>query len=160
MDRLVRFDISSFRDMSSSAATSVYDIKSADLPLVAFQLKSTDLQAVAQALDAQLAESPDFFNQDPVLIDLEGMVEQTSTIDMPALMAVLSRHQLRPVAIKTRQPEWLQAALDAGLVQADDARIRRQAPVMATPAPAPVAVPPALADAMVVDKPLRSGQQG
>ena len=34
--------------MSRSPATSsVYDIKSADLPLVAFQLKSTDMQAVA-----------------------------------------------------------------------------------------------------------------
>ena len=45
--------------MSSFNATSVYDIKSADLPLVAFQVKSLDLQAVAQGLQAQLAESHD-----------------------------------------------------------------------------------------------------
>jgi len=150
--------------MSSSTATPVYDIKSADLPLVAFQLKSMDLQAVAHALDAQLAESPDFFDQDPVLIDLDGLAEQTGALDVQALMALLARHQLRPVAIKTSQPEWMQAARNAGLVQADDARIRRQAPSVAVQAPAPaptlpVAAAPALADAMVLDRPLRSGQQ-
>jgi septum site-determining protein MinC len=149
--------------MSSSTATPVYDIKSADLPLVAFQLKSMDLQAVAQALDAQLAESPDFFDQDPVLIDLDGLPEQAGALDVQALMALLARHQLRPVAIKTSHPEWMQAARNAGLVQADDARIRRQAPSVSvqapTPASTPVAAAPALTDAMVLDRPLRSGQQ-
>lgn len=48
----------------------------------------------------------------------------------------------------------------AGLAQADDARIRRQPPAVASaPAPQPQPVAPALADAMVLDKPLRSGQQ-
>ena len=148
--------------MSSSNATSVYDIKSADLPLVAFQLKSMDLQAVAQALQAQLGESPDFFDQDPVLIDLDSLPEQTGTLDVAALMALLARHKLRPVAVKTSQTEWLQAARQAGLVLGDDVRIRRQAPAaaaqMPVSAPAPKAAP-ALADAMVLDKPLRSGQQ-
>ena len=148
--------------MSSSNATSVYDIKSADLPLVAFQLKSMDLQAVAQALQAQLGESPDFFDQDPVLIDLDSLPEQTGTLDVAALMALLAKHQLRPVAIKTSQPEWLQAARQAGLVLGDDVRIRRQAPAAAVQMPAPTPAPKtatALADAMVLDKPLRSGQQ-
>ena len=146
--------------MSSSNATSVYDIKSADLPLVAFQLKSMDLQTVEQALQAQLGESPGFFDQDPVLIDLDSLPEQTGALDVAALMALLAKHQLRPVAIKTSQPQWLQAARQAGLVLADDARIRRQAPA-AVPAPAPKApaVSSGLADAMVLDKPLRSGQQ-
>lgn len=155
--------------MSSSSATPVYDIKSADLPLVAFQLKSLDLQAVAQALDAQLAETPGFFDQDPVLIDLDALAEQTGSLDFEALLQMLAKHQLRPVAIKTHQAEWLQAAKNVGLVQADDARIRRQAPSVsvevpvpaATPAPTPSPAPaaPSLMDAMVLDKPLRSGQQ-
>lgn len=155
--------------MSSSSATPVYDIKSADLPLVAFQLKSLDLQAVAQALDAQLAETPGFFDQDPVLIDLDALAEQTGSLDFEVLLQMLAKHQLRPVAIKTHQAEWLQAAKNVGLVQADDARIRRQAPSVSvevpvpapTPAPTPSPAPaaPSLMDAMVLDKPLRSGQQ-
>ena len=169
MDRLVRFGISSLSFMSSSSATPVYDIKSADLPLVAFQLKSLDLQAVAQALDAQLAETPGFFDQDPVLIDLDALAEQTGSLDFEALLQTLAKHQLRPVAIKTHQAEWLQAAKNVGLVQADDARIRRQAPSVSvevpvpaatpTPTPSPAPTAPSLMDAMVLDKPLRSGQQ-
>jgi septum site-determining protein MinC len=146
--------------MSSSSATPVYDIKSADLPLVAFQLKSLDLQAVAQALQAQLAETPGFFEQDPVLIDLDGLAEQSGVLDFQDLMQMLVKHQLRPVAIKSSQAQWLQEAKNAGLVQADDARIRRQAPSVSVQAPVAAPEPaPVLTDAMVLDKPLRSGQQ-
>jgi len=147
---------------SSSDNVAVYDIKSADLPLVAFQLKSVDLLAVGQALQAQLAESPGFFDQDPVLIDLDTLPPESGTIDFSALTGLLRQHGLRPVAIKTTQSDWLQAARDAGLAQADDVRIRRQAPASPAPATVPEPVPPttpAPMQAMVLDKPLRSGQQ-
>ena len=148
--------------MPSSPATSlVYDIKSADLPLVAFQLKSMDLQAVAQALALQLQETPDFFNQDPALIDLDGLAAEEGVIDFAGLVQTLMQHGLRPVAVKTGRSDWLALAMQAGLVTADDARIRRQAPAAAAAAPAVVATPPApaLSEALVLDKPLRSGQQ-
>ena len=146
----------------STATSSVYDIKSADLPLVAFQLKSTDMQAVANALAAQLQETPDFFNQDPALIDLDGLSADEGDIDFSVLLKVLQTHGLKPVAIKSGQRDWLDAALRAGLVVADDARIRRQAPA-AIPNPEPVIEPvpaaPTLSQSLVLDRPLRSGQQ-
>lgn len=147
--------------MPSSPATSpVYDIKSADLPLVAFQLKSTDLQAVSQGLTAQLQETPDFFNQDPALIDLDGLADDGQEIDFGVLVGLLSQHGLRPVAVKSARSDWLAAAARAGLVSADDARIRRQPPaVQAEPVVVQVPVAPALTEALVLDKPLRSGQQ-
>ena len=145
--------------MSTSPATPVFEIKSADLPLVAFQLKSLDLQAVAHALSSQLAETPGFFDEDPALIDLDSLATSDGVIDFSALVTLLRQHKLHPVAIKTSQASWLEAAKTAGLVQADDARIRRPMPAAPTPAAAPVVAPPALADAMVLDKPLRSGQQ-
>lgn len=147
--------------MPSSPATSpVYDIKSADLPLVAFQLKSGDLQAVAQALAAQLQETPDFFNQDPALIDLDGLAAQDLGIDLAQLVALLTRHGLRPVAVKSARSDWLAAALQVGLLPADDARIRRQPPArQADPVLVQPPAAPALNDALVLDRPLRSGQQ-
>lgn len=145
----------------SPDSVAVYDIKSADLPLVAFQLKSANLQAIAQALQAQLAETPGFFEQDPALIDLDALPADAGPIDFARLITVLQQHGLSPVAVKTTQIAWLEAARNAGLVQADDARIRRQplaaAVSASTPAPAPAA--PVAMDAMVLDKPLRSGQQ-
>lgn len=150
--------------MSTVPATlSVYDIKSADLPLVAFQLKSRDLQAVAHALKAQLDDSPGFFDHDPALIDLDALANDVGPIDFSALVQLLRQHQLQPVAVKTAHAPWLEAAKAAGLCQADDARIRRQVPATPQAASAPIAAPvpasPALTDAMVIDKPLRSGQQ-
>ena len=149
--------------MSSFPATAaIYEIKSADLPLVAFQLTSMDLQAVEQALSQQLAETPGFFDHDPALIDLDNLATDAGAIDFSRLINVLRQNQLNPVAVKTSNAQWLDAAKAAGLAQADDARIRRQAPVSPGPAvaaPAPVSVAPTLTDAMVLDKPLRSGQQ-
>ena len=147
---------------SFPATTAIYEIKSADLPLVAFQLKSMDLQAVEQALSQQLAETPGFFDHDPALIDLDNLATDAGAIDFSRLINVLRQNQLNPVAVKTSNAQWLDAAKAAGLAQADDARIRRQAPVPPAPAvaaPAPVSVAPTLTDAMVLDKPLRSGQQ-
>ena len=46
-----------------------------------------------------------------------------------------------------------------GLVDASDARIRRSVPLAEAPSPAPAAIAPAPLGAMVIDKPLRSGQQ-
>jgi septum site-determining protein MinC len=147
--------------MPSPSAAPAYDIKSADLPLLAFQLKTSDVQAVAQSLAQQLAETPDFFDQDPAILDLDALGDGESP-DFPALVGLLQQHGLRAVAVKTNHLDWLEQAKAAGLAQADDARIRRQAPSLA-PAPAQAApnkpAAPTLADALVLDKPLRSGQQ-
>jgi len=136
----------------------VYEIKSADLPLIAFQLRTTDLDAVAQALQAQLSDTPDFFDQDPTLIDLDAIAADTASIDLVGLQQLLQQHGLKPVAFRTSNPEWEQKALATGLVRADDARIRRQTPVAAV-VPVSSPTPQPLADAMVLDRPLRSGQQ-
>ena len=143
----------------SSATAAVYEIKSADLPLLAFQPKSSELQALAQALQAQLAESPGFFDQDPVLLDLDALPEDSPDPDLPALCQLLTQHGLRPVAIKSGRAQCLEAARQCGLVQGDDVRVRRALPE--TPlAAAPVApIAPNLQEALVLDRPLRSGQQ-
>lgn len=146
---------------SFSATASVYDIKSADLPLVAFQLKSAALDQVDAALTEQLRETPGFFDQDPVLIDLDNFPEDQAQPDFAALVTLLEKHGLRPIAVKTSQPRWLSSAAQCGLLQADDARVRRQTPGAAQTV-VPAAPLPSASDlnqALVLDKPLRSGQQ-
>lgn len=155
--------------VSEEARLSCYDIKSADLSMVALLLKTTDIQAVSRALSEQCAESPGFFNHDPVIIDLTALDtrEEGFFIDIPALMQVLTQHALVPLAVKGAEGAVWDQAKAAGLVDASDARIRRVVAVseLVPPDPtsslseapvAPVVVPQG---AMVVDKPLRSGQQ-
>lgn len=142
-----------------------YDIKSADLPLVALLLKTTQIDKVSQALARQLAESPGFFENEPVIIDLSGLTASADKtlefLDLSALMQVLRQHSLLPLGIKGANAPLLELAKGLGLVDASDARVRRSVPLAeAEPVAAPVVQTPHVPlGALVIDKPLRSGQQ-
>ena len=150
---------------SEDPSNSCYEIKSADLSLVALLLKTTDIAMVSRALKHQMAENPGFFDQDPVVIDVSALtLLEDETIDLARLMAVLREHALVPLAIKGAPPALLHLAKGAGLVDASDARIRRSVPLAeaSTPQVSPVeqfAPQPTPAGAMRIDRPLRSGQQ-
>ncbi len=75
--RLQRFSHRRFpmADVSAARTRAVFEFKSATLPLIAVILKTSDLDVLAEALDAQLADSPDFFEQEPVVIDLSLLQE-------------------------------------------------------------------------------------
>lgn len=155
-------------DTAGSARTS-FDLKSAQLPVVAVALKTTDADVLATDLAARMADDPDFFDNDPVLIDLGGVRDAESPIDFDALTRALRHHRTQPVAVRGGSPAQMQAAHAVGLVAAPEA-----APARA-PAPAaevrevirevvrevevPVEVPAAAPATVVIDKPLRSGQQ-
>ncbi len=141
-----------------------FEIKSANLPLVALLLKTTDIALFTQEWAAQYGSNPGFFEQDPLVIDLHALGEEAGSIDFKQLLALLRAHAVCPVAVKGGSAAHLKAALKAGLVAAPDVVLQRQAasPVPeAVPAPAPVAPPVQQpnAEAMVIDRPLRSGQQ-
>lgn len=156
--------------MSASAPSPSisYEIKSADLALVALLLKTAQVSTLAQDLKNQLADTPDFFDQDPVVIDLSGIPEseKSQPIDFPQLMAVLRAYSLLPIAVRAGTPEHMQAGLAAGLIDASYARILKTPAATPTPVPQPApSKPPAAPEtilslgALVIDKPLRSGQQ-
>ena len=156
-----------------------FEIKSANLPLVALLLKSTDMQALAHDLALRFADEPDFFDQDALLIDLSPLQADAAdeSLDFQALIALISRYQLVPVAVKGGSPPQMMAALQAGLLPVPDAHLVSGQPKAAPraaaepatrlpeppPAPisptAPTAATAAPLGALVIDKPLRSGQQ-
>lgn len=159
---------------SASSSSTSYEIKSADLALVALLLKTSHIEMLTEDLKKQLADTPDFFDQEPVVIDLGGLpeAEKTQAIDFPRLMALLRSHRMLPIALRSGTPEQMQAGHAAGLIDATYARILKTpvptpvppaAPVAATPIPAPAPVKPPepvlSLGALVIDKPLRSGQQ-
>ena len=148
-----------------------FEIKSANLPLVALLLKSPDLALLGEELAARFGDIPDFFDNDPLLLDLAPLKGE-GEVDFRQLLELLKGYKVQPVAVKGGSEAQMQAAFGAGLIAAQDAREVGRAPVPAevaapvaeaVPAPAPTLpqggreeIPPS---AMVVDKPLRSGQQ-
>src|SRR4051812_46091271 len=69
----------SMADASAARNKAVFEFKSATLPLVAVILKTAKLDVLANALDAQLADSPDFFEQEPVVIDLSQLQDDVDS---------------------------------------------------------------------------------
>ncbi|WP_341888080.1 septum site-determining protein MinC [Variovorax sp. YR752] len=161
-------------DVSAARTKAVFEFKSATLPLIAVILKTADLDVLAEALDAQLADSPDFFEQEPVVIDLSMLQELAAEagapapeIDFAALRSLLARHQTQPIAVRGGSPEQHAAAREAGL------SVAAMPSAPAPRSPAPPAEAPAASEApqivrelpvpangtLLIDKPLRSGQQ-
>jgi septum site-determining protein MinC len=176
---------------TASAPPASFEIKSANLPLVALLLKSADLDALARDLKTRFGDIPDFFDHDPLVIDLTPLNAaarrsgaEVETIDFPALLNLLRPYSVVPIAVKGGSAAQMADALAAGLLPAPDARVvasspptpepERQiapspqtatavkSPVAAAPVAAPVPVQPmpeAPLGALVINKPLRSGQQ-
>ena len=146
-----------------------FEIKSANFPLVALLLKSTDLAALAREMTGRFGDIPDFFDQDALVIDLsplQGAGASAANIDFPALMALLGSYRLVPIAVKGGNPAQMAAAQKAGLVPGQDAHLLTPRPAAASAEPPaaqtqqqqPQLQAPPLG-ALVIDKPLRSGQQ-
>ena len=144
-----------------------FDLKSASLPVVAVVLKTTDAAQFAVDLAERVADAPGFFDFDPVLIDLAPVREAEEPIDFAAIAEQLRQQRTLPVAVRGGSPAQMEAARAAGLAAAPDA------PPARAEAPAPVGVvrevirevevvrevPMPGPGTVVVDKPLRSGQQ-
>ena len=149
-----------------------FEIKSASLPLLALRLKSPDLQVLADELRAQYGDKPGFFEDDLLVLDLAALQPEatedgqapSADIDFAALIALLQAHRLRPLAVRGGNARQTEQAEAAGLLAAPDVRVQSSArPAEPAPAPAPAAAHDALdappPGALVIDKPLRSGQQ-
>ncbi|TFZ05419.1 septum site-determining protein MinC [Ramlibacter henchirensis] len=152
-------------------APATFEIKSANLPLVSLLLKSADLRALAGELQARFGDFPDFFEQDPMVIDL-GLLPEDAEVNFAVLVQLLRRYHIVPVAARGGSIPQQRAARAAGLAKADPEVVppprlvqarQPEEPAQASAAPArPEPVEnhaPAAAGALVLDKPLRSGQQ-
>lgn len=148
----------------AGSAPATFEIKSANLPLVALLLKTADLSALAADLSARFGDMPDFFDHDPLVIDLSALETADAALDFPALIGLLRPLRVLPLAVRGGSAAQMAAAQAAGLAPAADAVVQRSVAPPPPPAPAPEVAaspppPPAPAGALVVERPLRSGQQ-
>lgn len=149
---------------SASAAPATFEIKSAVLPLVAVVLKTADLPTLEAEWKQRWGDTPDFFDGEPAVLDLAHLAAgaaDAAAIDFAAVAALLRQWRLAPVAVRGGTAEQMQQAHAAGLVAAADSRDlpapRGDAGPAASPTmAAPVSTP---STALVIDRPLRSGQQ-
>lgn len=166
----------------------------APAPLKAIEFKGTTLSVVSvilgsldpATLDSALGElfgehgqGASFFDNDAAVFDLTQVAEAASA-DWPAIVGLLRRYNLLPLAVCNGSAELQASAQAAGLTAVDASALPRPgrkaspAPTPVAPvvieAPAPVAevapvaqtiaLPPAgHGNTLIIDKPLRSGQR-
>ena len=158
---------------SSSDATDAiiptFEIKSTRLTSLALMIKTSNLTKLCEDLLQQYGhagENPEFFDQDPVVIDVSQWSPEVPVADLSSLMIVLKDCRLVPVAMRAAHETWKAMAQRLGLAWAEPEPARS----IMEQAPAPVVVLPVLntvsagpraaaIPTMVIDKPLRSGQK-
>lgn len=193
--------------MSDAASlTSSFEIKSANLPLVALLLKSPNLNDLQADWLRQFGENSDFFDGDWLVIDLSPLSASPhahAPIDFHRLVRWLRQNKIAPIAVKGGTPAHLETAQAAGLLHAPEVVLTKtsktisvgmlpngplSAPQQQQQQPSPVPAPPSNASgldtgflsdtqaqkinaipapvviaealpALVIDKPLRSGQR-
>jgi septum site-determining protein MinC len=135
-------------------AASVFDLKSAAMTLVAVVPKTHDLAALADALQQRFGDDSPLFDNDPVAIDLSQVAN--AEVDIDAMVALLRQYKMRPIAVKGGSDAQREAALAAGLAEAPEGAPARE-PVVPVLTETIVTLP--TSSTLVIDKPLRSGQQ-
>lgn len=146
-----------------------FEIKSAQLPLVALLLKTPDLADIIEDLYAQFgpaSQSPDFFDDDAVVVDFFHLEFEDVDQSLSALMSALHHCRLKPIAFRNATMPTATAALACGLIEAPAEMPRGKAiNKKGDPEkPAASAVREVVREVpgpatLVIDKPLRSGQK-
>jgi len=130
--------------VSSGAVPAAFELKSAQLTLVALVVKTHDLAIVAAELGRSFGpkgESPDFFDTDGVVIDFTQTDIVLPHPQWELLMKAFVACKLVPMAVRGLDPASLAVAQRLGLTEAPPEPRRVAAPgaKAAAPAPAPLA---------------------
>lgn len=98
-----------------NARSGVLDVKGSMFTLSVLQPKNTDMVAFEAALEERIAQAPRFFQNAPVVIDVQALRDMVPELDFAGLVALLRRHQLVPVGVRHATPAQQTAAVAAGL---------------------------------------------
>ncbi|MET0381796.1 MAG: septum site-determining protein MinC [Burkholderiaceae bacterium] len=141
---------------TSTDPPSSFELKDTRLSLVTVALKQADPALLADELRRRLAETPNFFDNDAVVLDISALAGAEAPLDFVGLLRALRGHRARPVMVSGGSAAQAAAALDAGLAPAPEPMPAAKAKTVEVTREVEV---PTFVPTLVIDKPLRSGQQ-
>lgn len=153
-------------DKETQPRHSSFEIKSADLPLVALLLKTNDLNVLKKEIELEFgpeSESADFFDHDALVIDFGSQARDVTVDELTSLVATLQSCSLLAVAVRHATQTTIENARSIGLVEATsdvhhlkDAKSNHSTTVEVIKEVIREVSSP---QTMIIDKPLRSGQK-
>ncbi|BBO59417.1 septum site-determining protein MinC [Mycoavidus sp. B2-EB] len=146
----------------SNKRTSCFELRSSSFDTLLFTVKTVDLEVLHQALKSRFEVAPEFFANDIVVIDVRPL-QANETIDLHALAAMLHEVRMYPVGIAAHESQriWAQRN-DLPFVEVGVSRIPQPAAHAKNPVTPTPKLEASIEDSkstLIIDKPLRSGQQ-
>lgn len=141
---------------------SAFEFKSSGLKLLTFVPATLDVAVLDAALQQRLGGREHMLSNEQVALDFNQLPQTPTAAEVSAVMAVLRNYALKPVMALGGNDAQQAAAQEAGLLLLDEETRVAAAAATPAPAPAPVAAPeaaPVRAPAMVITRPVRTGQQ-
>ena len=94
-----------------------FDIKSSYLSIVNLVFQTVDVPLIAADLDRRFGDVADFFDDDAVSIDLTALaLSDVSSVDWVALLPLLRKYSMHPVAVRGVGPDDRAMIQSLGLV--------------------------------------------
>lgn len=160
-----------------------FKIKTSNLPLLQLHINTTDMTQLKEQLILRLGQTPDFFANTPIVLELSGIAQSGEELDFAGLMSFMLEHSMCAAGVLGGSEAQRVAAVRLGLGLFPEVPVRnpmrratddvlsvtgRHAPVIqtqlfpqevaltpVTPAPPTAIIRPT----MIVDKPVRAGQR-
>ncbi|HRF45252.1 MAG TPA: septum site-determining protein MinC [Candidatus Competibacteraceae bacterium] len=129
-----------------------FELKGSLFTLTVLHLFQLDRAAIERQLAEKIKQAPSFFNNTPVVIDLEGMADSPDSFDFNGLYELLRAHGMVPVGIRNGTPMQQAAARLAGLPVLPESRATNNGKKPERTESVPV-------HSRIVNHPIRSGQQ-
>jgi septum site-determining protein MinC len=153
-----------------------FDIKSAQLPIVALVPKTSDMGLLIEEVTAKFgpgSDNPDFFDSDALVLDCSALGDDDLELQFKALLSALATCGLKPIAFRNASADQEQALLAFGLIEATAELVQNKSNAARkaadkTPPMSSVVIKEVVKEVireasatptMVIDKPLRSGQK-
>lgn len=131
-----------------------FELKGSLFTLTVLRLFQSDPTAIERHLAEKIKQAPSFFNNTPVVIDLEALADSKEGVDFKGLYELLRGRGMIPVGIRNGSPKQHAAARRAGLPVLPESRAAGGVKKLEPPEP-----PPVLARARVIAHSVRSGQE-
>lgn len=168
---------------SSAGSKAAFELKGAVSTLTVVRLLSDEIERIDEQLGKQVGQLPQFFNNAPVVVDLEPLEGGTAGFPFERMIELLRKHRLVPVAVRNvaKEREADAAAAGFGLLKGGLGRTKSDKPATKPPPPPPEDAPavessagpqnakepeplaseatePAFAGGKIVRQPVRGGQ--
>ena len=153
------------------------EFKAGTLSAMSAIIRELDNVRLSDTMHTMLGGLGEFFAGEATVIDLTQLTKAPERADWAGLLSLLRRYGLQPIAVRQVPEHLAESARKAGLaiLSSDAARMTGERPVtaptaapvapVAPPAPEPaqaslnMAPPQTNASTMIIERPLRSGQQ-